>query len=113
MYIKSNKNQIDYKMNFILKCKTETNFSISILPKQKYFFFEPDGSPTLQVFASRILHHRKRWSMPSCGTQNRWSLLLGANDFDHYANKRSLFRPQDAVACVAPFERRYTSYSTK
>ena len=49
----------------------------------------------------------------SCGTQNRWSLLLVANDFDHYANKRSLFRPQDAVACVAPFERRYTLYSTE
>ena len=70
MYIKSNKNQIDYKMNFILKCKTETIFLYLFYQNKKFISFEPDGSPTLQVFVSRILHHRKRWSMPSCGAQN-------------------------------------------
>ncbi len=38
---------------------------------------------------------------PSCGTQNRWSLLLVANDFDRYANSHSLPRPQDAVVFLA------------
>ena len=62
MYIKSNKNQIDYKMNFILKCKTETIFLYPFHQNKKYISFEPDGSTTLQVFVSRILHHRKRGS---------------------------------------------------
>ena len=44
--------------------------------------------------------------LPSCGAQNQRALLLVADDFDHYANKRSLPRPQDAVACVAPGTRR-------
>ena len=35
MYIKSNKNQIDYKMNFILKCKTETIFFYICFTKTK------------------------------------------------------------------------------
>ena len=28
--------------------------------------------------------------------------LFASQNFDRYANKRSLHRPQDAVACVAP-----------
>ena len=40
--------------------------------------------------------------MNSCGAQNRWSLLLVANDFDRYANSHSLPRPQDAVVFLSP-----------
>ena len=38
---------------------------------------------------------------PSCGTQNRWSLLLVANDFDRYANSHSLHPPPAAVVFLA------------
>ena len=38
----------------------------------------------------------------TCGAQNRWSLLLVANDFDRYANSHSLLRPQDAVVFLSP-----------
>ncbi len=48
-------------------------------------------------------HHRKRWSQPSCGTQNRWSLLFVANDFDHCANSHSLHPPPAAVVFLAPY----------
>ena len=56
MYIKSNKNQIDYKMNFILKCKTETFFYI-------YFTKTKSLSPL-----SLTAHRRPRYSRRELST---------------------------------------------
>ena len=44
--------------------------------------------------------------LPSCGAQNRWSLLFVANDFDRYAKQLSLYPPQAAVEWLAPGTRR-------
>ena len=56
--------------------------------------------------------YKSRWSQPSCGTQNRWSLLLVANDFDRYANSHSLFPPPAVVVFLALFEERYDRFSS-
>ncbi len=44
---------------------------------------------------------KKLYGKDSCGTQNRWSLLLVANDFDRYAFSPLLHPPQAACGLKA------------
>ena len=44
--------------------------------------------------------------LPSCGARRNLRASRSLDFFDRYANKRSLLRPPDAVACVAPGTRR-------
>ena len=44
--------------------------------------------------------------LPSCGARRNFRAVRLLDFFDRCANKRSLFRPQDAVAYVAPGTRR-------
>ena len=69
------------------------------LYQQRYLFWL--RGPDLNRFAQRLC-----LCFHSCGAQNRWSLLLVANDFDRCANKCSLHPPPAAVTFVAPETRR-------
>ena len=79
MYIKSIKNQIDYKMNFILKCKSKTILNNPFYQNKKYISFEPCGSTTLQVFVSRTFH------------QHSAMLRVGPPSFEGRYNMHQLF----------------------
>jgi len=51
----------------------------------------------------RTTHHRKRWSPSPLVVPKILCSLFASQNFDHYANSHSLYRPQGVVVFVAPF----------